>query len=139
MVREAGRVLVFGRADDAKTATQKHRSALTVDVRKARLGLVRRLGRLLWPHEHVGRRQHRGDRQDLVAAPELRRGDDHLGELRVQGQLGHRRADVGELALVVDRAQVVEQLERAHQRLGRGRVHKVKVHLFLVLFFVCVE
>ena len=35
-----------------------------------------------------------------------------------------------ELALVVDRAQIVEQLERAHERLRRGRVHEVKVDLF---------
>ena len=32
------------------------------------------------------------------------------------------------LPVVVKRAQVVEQLEGAHERLGRRRVHKVKVH-----------
>lgn len=37
----------------------------------------------------------------------------------------HRR----EVAVVVDRAQVVEHLQRAHERLRRGRVHEVKVHL----------
>ena len=31
-------------------------------------------------------------------------------------------------ALVVERGEVVEQLERTHDRLGRGRVHVVKVH-----------
>ena len=33
------------------------------------------------------------------------------------------------VAVVVKRAQVVEQLQRAHQRLGRRGVHEVEVHL----------
>ncbi len=45
---------------------------------------------------------------------------------------GHRprgAAHLGHVAVVVQRAQVVEQFQRAHQRLRRGRVHEVKVHL----------
>ena len=37
--------------------------------------------------------------------------------------------DLGHVALVVQRAQVVEQLQRAHQGLGGGRVHEVEMHL----------
>lgn len=33
------------------------------------------------------------------------------------------------VSIVVQRSQVVEQLQRSHQRLGRRRVHEVKVHL----------
>jgi hypothetical protein len=39
-------------------------------VRKAGLGLVRRLGRLTRPHEHVGHREHGRNGQDLVGTPE---------------------------------------------------------------------
>lgn len=34
-----------------------------------------------------------------------------------------------QIAVVVEGAEVVEDLEGAHHRLGRRRVHKVKVHL----------
>ncbi len=37
----------------------------------------------------------------------------------------HRR----QVPVVVDSAQVVEHLERTHERLGRGGVHEVEVHL----------
>lgn len=39
--------------------------------------------------------------------------------------------DLGHVALVVQRAQVVEQLQRAHEGLGGGRVHEVEMHLQL--------
>ena len=57
----------------------------------------------------------------------LRRVEKHLCELRVERELGHHRAQLGEVAVVVERAEVVEELESAHQRLGRGRVHKVEM------------
>jgi hypothetical protein len=44
------------------------------------------------------------------------------------GELGDLRARVGQIAVVVERAEIVERLERAHHRLGRRRVHEVKVH-----------
>mmetsp|Transcript_33474 Transcript_33474/g.99610 ORF Transcript_33474/g.99610 Transcript_33474/m.99610 type:complete len:386 (+) Transcript_33474:87-1244(+) len=104
---------------------------VAVDVLEARLGLVGRLGRLAGPHERVGCVEHRDDGEDLVRARELRRVEEHLCQLRVERELGHHRAELGERALVVEGAEVVEQLERAHERLGRGRVHKVKVHQVL--------
>ena len=41
----------------------------TVNMRKARFGLVCSLLRLTRPHEDVGDGQHRGNGQHLVAAP----------------------------------------------------------------------
>ena len=49
-------------------------------------------------------------------------------DLRVEGELRHDGAELGEVAVVVERREVVEQLERAHQRLRRRRVHEVEVH-----------
>ena len=62
-------------------------------------------------------------------ARELGRGDEHLGHLRVQGELRHEAADRRQVAFVVQGAQVVEQLERAHERLGGGGGHEVEVDL----------
>ena len=67
-------------------------------------------------------------RRHLVGAVVLGARDQHLGELRVERELGHGRAELGEVTVVVERPKVVEQLERAHQRLGCWRVHEVKVH-----------
>ena len=63
-----------------------------------------------------------------MAASERRRGKKHSTKLGLERKLAHVPPEAGELALVVQRAQVVEQLESAHQRLGRRRVHEVEVH-----------
>mmetsp|Transcript_20473 Transcript_20473/g.61034 ORF Transcript_20473/g.61034 Transcript_20473/m.61034 type:complete len:369 (-) Transcript_20473:525-1631(-) len=96
-------------------------------MREALLGLVRVLRALLRPHEDQRHAEHRGDGEDLVRAPVRRRADQHLGELRVQGELGGLIADLCHLAVVVEALQVVEHLESAHERLRRGRVQEVEV------------
>lgn len=73
-------------------------------------------------------REHGGDGEDLIRAVQLGRRDEHLGQLRIERKLGHQRAELRQLALVVDRREIVEQLERTHQRLRRRRIHEVKVH-----------
>mmetsp|Transcript_15069 Transcript_15069/g.63555 ORF Transcript_15069/g.63555 Transcript_15069/m.63555 type:complete len:372 (+) Transcript_15069:2103-3218(+) len=106
----------------------QQRQVVPLHVRELRLRVVRLLLLVARPDERVGHREHRGDGEDLVGASELRRDAHHLRQLRVQRELGHHLAHLGEVPVVVQRAQVVEQLQRAHQRLGRGRVHEVEVH-----------
>jgi hypothetical protein len=58
----------------------------------------------------------------------LRRNQNSFGQLRLQGELAHHLSDSGELALVVECAENIEQLEGPHHGLRGGRVHEVKVH-----------
>ena len=101
---------------------------VSVGVGELRLGLVRLLGGVLWSHEDRRDAQHGHDAHDLVGALELRAREEHLAMLGRQRELRHPPAQLGQVALVVERAEVVEELERAHERLRRRRVHKVKVH-----------
>jgi len=71
--------------------------------------------------------QHGDDGEDLLGALEVDTGDEHLGERRLDGQVGHLAAEAGEEALVVERRQRVQVLERRDHRLLRRRVHKVEV------------
>ena len=48
--------------------------------------------------------------------------------LGIERELCHDGSELGEVAVVVERREVVEQLEGAHQRLRRRRVHEVEVH-----------
>mmetsp|Transcript_2137 Transcript_2137/g.3137 ORF Transcript_2137/g.3137 Transcript_2137/m.3137 type:complete len:391 (-) Transcript_2137:559-1731(-) len=98
-----------------------------IHVGKLCLHLVCCLLRLLWSEEYGGDRDHGHDAEHLVGAVELRRGQDHLGQLGVQGQLRHSVAQVREVAIVVQCPQIVEQLQGPHQRLGRRGVHEVEV------------
>mmetsp|Transcript_42442 Transcript_42442/g.117469 ORF Transcript_42442/g.117469 Transcript_42442/m.117469 type:complete len:343 (-) Transcript_42442:655-1683(-) len=67
----------------------EQRQVVAVDVLEARLGLVRSARRLARPHERVGRVEHGRQREHLVGARELRRVEEHLGQLRVERELGH--------------------------------------------------
>mmetsp|Transcript_48960 Transcript_48960/g.116583 ORF Transcript_48960/g.116583 Transcript_48960/m.116583 type:complete len:518 (+) Transcript_48960:640-2193(+) len=106
----------------------EHSEVVPIHVREPRLRLVRGALGGLWPHEDVRRRQHRDDREHLVGAVVLGARHQHLGKLGVERELRHRRAQLRQVAVVVERAKVVEELERAHERLGRRRVHEVEVH-----------
>ena len=44
---------------------------------------------LLWPVEDILDGEHGDDGEDLVAAAEVHRHDQHLREVRLQGELGH--------------------------------------------------
>ncbi len=84
--------------------------------------------RIPGPDERVRDAEHCGDAERLVAALECGAGDHHLAQLRVQREVAHDVPDARQVPVVVQSAEVVEELQGAHQRLGRGRVHEVKVH-----------
>lgn len=46
-----------------------------------------------------------------------------------EGRSGRAAAHVCQIAVVIDRAEVVEEFEGAHERLGCRGVHEVKVYL----------
>ena len=71
------------------------------------------------PDKTLGDREHRHDGEDLVAAVILAAGDQHLGQLGVQGELGHDGAQLGEVPVIIQRRQVIQQLQRSHQGLQR--------------------
>mmetsp|Transcript_5353 Transcript_5353/g.18121 ORF Transcript_5353/g.18121 Transcript_5353/m.18121 type:complete len:398 (-) Transcript_5353:100-1293(-) len=99
-----------------------------VHVVEARLGVVRRLLGLARAHEGVRPREHGHDGEHLVGAAQLGAVQEHLGHLRVHGELGHHGAELREVAVVVQGPERVPGLERAHQRLRGRRVHEVEVH-----------
>lgn len=70
--------------------------------------------------------QHGRDGQDFVGAVELCRSDKHLGELRIERKLGHDGAKFRHVAIVIQGAQVVEELQRPHQSLGSYRINQYK-------------
>ena len=57
------------------------------------------LRRLPGPHEGVWRVEHCHHREDLVGAGQLRRVEEHLGQLWVERELGHHGAELGQGAL----------------------------------------
>lgn len=83
---------------------------------------------ILRPVEQTARLpQHRNDAQHLLDAPVPVCSEDALRQHRVRGELGHLPPDLRQLPLIVQRTQRVQVLQRADQRLGGGRVHKVKL------------
>ena len=58
--------------------------------------------------EDVLRGQHRDDRQHLLGAAQVDRGDERLGQRGVERELGHLAAEARQQPLVVERAEVVE-------------------------------
>mmetsp|Transcript_9026 Transcript_9026/g.22493 ORF Transcript_9026/g.22493 Transcript_9026/m.22493 type:complete len:450 (+) Transcript_9026:611-1960(+) len=95
-----------------------------------KLGLCRIRSLLLRarPHEAVPARNHSHDAEHLVRAIKRRRGQESLCQLRLEGKPRHHPPDLCEIPVVIQRPQVVQQLEGAHERLGRGRVHEIEVH-----------
>mmetsp|Transcript_2909 Transcript_2909/g.8721 ORF Transcript_2909/g.8721 Transcript_2909/m.8721 type:complete len:305 (-) Transcript_2909:913-1827(-) len=71
--------------------------------------------------------EHRDDGEDLVGRAHVDRGDQDLGEGRLERELGHAAAEAREEAFVVERRERVEALHGGDERLHRRRVHKVKV------------
>lgn len=65
---------------------------------------------------------------NLIAALILFACEDHLAEHGIDGELCHASAHLCELSSVIERAQCVEHLEGANERLGRRRIEKVKVN-----------
>ena len=79
------------------------------------LALLRTLARVL-------RRQAGGDDQHFGQAAEVAGGNQHATDARVERQLGQRLADLGELVVVVERAQFLQQGIAIADRLGRRRL-----------------
>ena len=65
--------------------------------------------------------QHGSDGEDLVWTVEFTAGDDHLGQLGVQGELCHHGAQLRQVTVVIERRQVVQQLQGSHQGLWGWR------------------
>ncbi len=105
----------------------EHGEMVPVDVGEPHFGLIGSLLGFGRSNEDLRYRKHGGDGEDLVRAVELGGGDEHLDKLGIEGELGHNGAQVGHIAVVVQGSQVIEELEGAHQRFGRRRVHEVKV------------
>ena len=68
------------------------------------------------PDKTMGDQEHRHDGVDLVAAVVLAAGDQHLGQLGVQGELGHDGAHLGEVPVIIQRRQVVQHSHHGLQR-----------------------
>lgn len=71
--------------------------------------------------------QHSDNRENFVGAVVTRTLDQHLAQGRVQRELSHHLTQLRQVAVIVQRAQVVQQLQGTHQSLGGWRIHKVKV------------
>lgn len=79
------------------------------------------------PHSRLGLSitwQHGRDGQNFIGTVEFAAGDDHLGQLRVQGELGHHGAQLRQIPVVIERCQVVQQLQGSHQGLWSWRRQK---------------
>ena len=96
-------------------------------LEELRLLLVRRRLLLPRPVPDVLRAEARDDGQDLVRTPQIHRGDEHLRHRRLERELRHLPPEPREQTLLVERAQVVQLLQRADQGLRRRRVHEVEV------------
>lgn len=73
-------------------------------------------------------RQHGRNWKYLIGAIVLATGYQHLSQLWIERKLGHNGTEIRQIAVVVEGGQIVEQLQGAHQSLGRRRVHEIKVH-----------
>src|SRR6266581_3374775 len=72
-------------------------------------------------------RQRGGDRQNFAQCTLLLSRQDHAADLGVEGELGQFYADLGQLALVVDRAKFVEQLVAVADHPRRGRFEEGEI------------
>ena len=57
----------------------------------------------------LGNGQHGRNGKDFVGTVVFAGGDQHLGQLRVEGELGHDGAQLGQVTVVVQSSQVVEK------------------------------
>ena len=80
-------------------------------MREAKLRVVGGLLGLVRPDEALRYREHRSDGEYLVGAVVFAGRDQHLGQLRIERKLGHDGAELGQVAVVVQRCQVVEEPE----------------------------
>ena len=99
-------------------------SVLVDELRPRRVGF-RRL--VLGPHEALRYTHHGHQRQRVGSDSKFSGRDQRERQLRVEGILGELDAERGQLGLVVERTNVVEELEGAHEGLGRGRGNKVEM------------
>mmetsp|Transcript_12823 Transcript_12823/g.27654 ORF Transcript_12823/g.27654 Transcript_12823/m.27654 type:complete len:661 (-) Transcript_12823:60-2042(-) len=106
----------------------QQRDVIARGIRELRLGLVGGLGGLPRSHEHLGDAHGRHDVHDLLGAIVVGTAEEHLRQLGVQRQFGHLTSEIGHVALVVEGSEVIQHLQRAHQRFGSGRVHEIEVH-----------
>mmetsp|Transcript_44092 Transcript_44092/g.95819 ORF Transcript_44092/g.95819 Transcript_44092/m.95819 type:complete len:271 (+) Transcript_44092:242-1054(+) len=106
----------------------QERQMVTIQVREAVLCIVGFLAKLLGSHEDIGHGEHGGNGQNLVAAFEFGRIDQHLCQLGIQGKLRRLVAGIREVAVVIEMVQEVQHLQRSHHRLRRRWIQEIKVH-----------
>ncbi len=88
------------------------------------------VGRLLLVERPIARvvhRQSRGDDQDLVQAILGIAGQDHPADARIDRQPRQRSAQIGQLLLVVDRAQLEQGFVAVANRFGPRRIEERKI------------
>lgn len=71
--------------------------------------------------------EHGDDAQGFSQASEFRSSQENCGQLRIEWEIGHVVAELGQFTFVVQSAQVVEQFQGSHQGLRSRRIEKVKV------------
>ncbi len=71
-------------------------------------------------------RQHRDDGQNLLRAPELDRGDQHLREGWLHGEVRHLATKVRQQALAIQGGERIQRLQRRDHGRRRGRVDEVE-------------
>ena len=65
--------------------------------------------------------------QAMEPKPEVGAGDDHAGQARMHGELGHGPAGVGDAPVGVERAEVMEQTPGIVERPARRRIEERQV------------
>ena len=91
------------------------------------MGLVGGLLAIHRPLARVLNGQRRGDDQNLVQAAEFGRFQHHAAQARVDGQARQLAAERGQLALTVDRRQLLQQVEAVADGLAIRRLDKGEI------------
>mmetsp|Transcript_51401 Transcript_51401/g.159378 ORF Transcript_51401/g.159378 Transcript_51401/m.159378 type:complete len:415 (+) Transcript_51401:305-1549(+) len=104
----------------------QQRAVVPLRLVEPRLLLVGHRLLVLRPVEDVLHREHGNNGHDLVAAPEVHGRQQHLGELRLHGELRHLPPQLRQEALVVQGAQGPEGLHGVDHGLHRRGVHEVE-------------
>merc|ERR1719445_487009 len=101
---------------------------VAINVGKPQLGVVRCFLCFIGSDKTLGDREHGYDGENLIAAVVFTAGYQHLGQLRVQGELGHDGSELSQVAVIIQGRQVVEKLQSSHQSLWCWGVHEVEMN-----------
>lgn len=79
--------------------------------------------------EHKDRPNTTGSRDREGDLPECGGRDHHFWELRIQWKFRHDVAYFSQVPIIVDRSEVIKQLQSSHQSLGCWWIHEIEMHL----------